>query len=466
MVRSDRGPSPGCGGVVAVIQQRGLLPTDRPLLEELLSSLPAFTPEERAVALELVDDRLSRPDSDDYRFILSLSSEPANGGGAPAERLAGYLCYGRTPMTRSTYDLYWLGTSPDFARSGVARDLVASMEGEIAREGGGIIRVETGSREGHGAAVHFYDAVGFSRTATIPDFYAPGDDLIIFTRRVNIVSAPSLPAFDEAALYDAAFGYRDYAAERDFLLACARRFGAREVRRVLAWACGPARHVSAFADVGVAAVGADASEAMIAYAQRLTRSSGPSPPGALGPAARRPEVRFVKAALDERPDVGAPVDLSFVPLSSIHQLSDEAALEAHLRLAATVLKPGGLHVIEATHPTDLTPSGVHHTEWTERRGDQVIDARFRMHIDKLAGQRVPVTLEVMCSPTRKGSASSRSAPRLRQEDRWYIPDIEGWRAAIARVPELTLVAELGDFNVDVRFEHAAAWRLILVLRRA
>jgi ribosomal protein S18 acetylase RimI-like enzyme len=254
-----------------MIRQRGLLPSDRPLLEDLLTELPAFTTEERAVALELVDDRLSHPNSDDYRFILSFSSEPGTGAGI--ERLAGYLCYGRTPMTRSTYDLYWLGTSPDFARSGVARGLVATMEGEIAREGGGIIRVETGSREGHGAAVHFYDAVGFSRTATIPDFYAPGDDLIIFTRSVSVAGAPSLPVFDKAALYDAAFGYRDYAAERDFLLACARRFGGREVRRVLAWACGPARHVWAFADVGVAGVGADASEVMIAYAQRLARAA-------------------------------------------------------------------------------------------------------------------------------------------------------------------------------------------------
>jgi hypothetical protein len=33
------------------------------------------------------------------------------------------------------------------------------------------------------------------------------------------------------------------------------------------------------------------------------------------------------------------------------------------------------------------------------------------------------------------------------------------------VPEFTLAATLGDFNVDVPFEHAAAWRLILALRR-
>jgi ribosomal protein S18 acetylase RimI-like enzyme len=452
-----------------VILQRGLLPSDRPLLEALLASLPAFTDDERAVALELVDASIARPEVDDYRFILSFWSSVAPPG---EERLAGYLCYGRTPMTRSTYDLYWIATSPDFARSGVARGLVNSLEAEIARDGGGIIRVETGSREGHGAAVHFYDAVGFTRTATIPDFYAPLDDLIIFTRRIGGAAVPSPLTLSDAALSDAAFGYRDYAAERDFLLACGRRFGALEVRRVLGWSSGSGRHLGAFADAGVAGVGVDASPTMIAYAEDLARALSRAPAGAssrvpAGPPARRPEVRFVRAALDERPEAVSPVDLSFVPISTIHQLGDPAAIEAHLRIAAELLRPGGLHVIEATHPGDLTPQGVHHTEWTEVRGDQTIEARFRMHVDRLEGRRVPVTLDVVCSSGRKGAGAAPAlpAPRLRQEDRWYIPDIEEWRALVARVPSFTLAAALGDFNVEVAFEHTASWRLLLVLRR-
>ena len=436
-----------------MIRQRGLEPADRGPIAALLESLEAFTDDERSVALELVDHRLAHPESDDYRFLLGVVA-PDDGG---PERLAGYLCYGRTPMTRSTYDLYWIGTSPDLARSGVARGLIARMEGEIAREGGGLLRVETGSREGQGAAVHFYDAVGFARTATIPDFYAPGDDLIIFTRRVRGVAEADAPALDEAALYDAAFGYRDYAAERDFLLACARRFGARDVRRVLACSSGPGRHLKAFADVGIGGVGTDASAAMIAYAARLS--------GARSGAAA--ELRFVRAALDELPDPAvAPVDLSFVPLSSIHLLITPDALTRHLRVAAALLRVGGVHVIEATHPADLTPSGVHHTEWTEVRGETTVDARFRMHIDRITADRlVPVTLEVVRTTGKKGGPSVVGAPRFRQEDRWFIPDLEGWRAIIARVPELELAAALGDFNVDVPFEHSAAWRLILVLKR-
>jgi ribosomal protein S18 acetylase RimI-like enzyme len=454
-----------------MIRQAHLEKEHRPLIAELLGSLSAFTDDERAVALELVDVQLNHPGADEYRFVLSFAAPPKGDGG---ERLAGYLCYGRTPMTQATYDLYWIATSPDFARSGVARGLISTMESEIAREGGGIVRVETGSREGHGAAVHFYDALGFSRAARIEDFYAPGDDLLIFTKRLRGAGVSSaLPVTDEAALYDAAFGYRDYVAEREFLIACARRFGEREVRRVIAWACGPARHIVAFADAGVSGIGVDASEAMIAYAQRV-----------LGLRSAPPEIRFVRAALNQRPDLppGALADLSFVPLSSVHLLSTPEALIEHLRIAASLLARGGVHVIEATHPADLTPSGVTRTEWTEVRGDQVIDARFRMYIDRMTPERVvPVTLEVVASTKRNGSAGSLARPGalpaadegggapklsvLRQEDLWYIPDLAGWRAAAAAVPELSLVATLGDFNVNVPFEHSAAWRLILVLKR-
>jgi hypothetical protein len=49
---------------------------------------------------------------------------------------------------------------------------------------GGTVRVETGSREGHGAALRFHDATGFARAGTIADFYAPGDDLVTLAKRV------------------------------------------------------------------------------------------------------------------------------------------------------------------------------------------------------------------------------------------------------------------------------------------
>lgn len=427
-----------------MIHSRILTREDRPRIAALLATLDAFTADEQAVALELVDARLARPELDDYRFILSTDESTG--------RLAGYLCYGKTPMTRSTYDLYWIATNAEFARSGIARGLLTSLEADLAMQGGGTVRVETGSREGHGAAVRFYDGTGFSRAGLIEDFYAPGDDLIIYSKRVSGELAPPVVDIGEAGLIDAAFGYRDYANERDFLLACARELGARVPRRVLAWACGTGRHLSAFADAGVAGVGVDASENLLAYARRL-----------LGARGSTPTVTFERAHLDERPSAEL-VDLSFVLHSAIHQLLTPAAIEAHLRQAARLLLPGGLHVIEATHPQDLTPHGSSGTEWSEACGNRVVDARFRMHLNRMLPSRVlPVTLEVVCSTKSRTRDAERQS--MVQESQWFIPDVEQWRTIAAAVPELSLRALLGDFRVDVPFHHAAAWRLILVFQK-
>jgi hypothetical protein len=196
---------------------------------------------------------------------------------------------------------------------------------------------------------------------------------------------------------------------------------------------------------------------MIAYARRV-----------VGGRAGGPEVRFLRAALDERPQADPPLpafDLSFVPLCSVHVLATPAAMAAHLEVAAGLLRPGGLHIVEALHPADLLPTGVHQTQWTELRGDATVDARFRMHTDRITeGRVVPVTLEVVRTAGKKGANGAQRA-RLDQEETWFIPDLEGWRAIVAGVPALELAAVLGDFNVDVPFQHTAAWRLILVLRK-
>ena len=98
--------------------------------------------------------------------------------------LAGYVCYGPTPMTEGTWDLYWIATHPDARGRGVARALVDRMEGELRAVGARLVRVETSQQEAYGAAHAFYAAIGYPITARIVDFYKPGDDLLILTKRL------------------------------------------------------------------------------------------------------------------------------------------------------------------------------------------------------------------------------------------------------------------------------------------
>ena len=147
-------------------------------LADLLRAVPEFTPEEVTVALELADQALEASgdgDSDGYRFLLALEDE----------RVTGYVCYGKTPMTAGTFDLYWLAVHPAHRRRGVAQRLVRAMEEELLREGALLVRVETSSAAAYDATRAFYDRVGFERAGLLRDFYKAGNDLVIFAHRLR-----------------------------------------------------------------------------------------------------------------------------------------------------------------------------------------------------------------------------------------------------------------------------------------
>ena len=121
-----------------------------------------------SVALELIDEALANPGGD-YRAVVLDSGE----------RIAGYVCYGPTPMTRTTWDLYWIATHPLERGRGIASQLVAAMESDIRAQGGKHIRVETSHQTDYSAAHRFYVRNNYPEVARFPDFYAPGDDLVV-----------------------------------------------------------------------------------------------------------------------------------------------------------------------------------------------------------------------------------------------------------------------------------------------
>jgi ribosomal protein S18 acetylase RimI-like enzyme len=151
---------------------------DRDALEAAIRSDATFRADEIDVALELVDAGLAG--SSDYAIrVAELAGE--GGGGA---RVVGYLCFGPTPMTRASYDLYWIVVHADARGRGVAGALLRAMEAELASRGGGNIRVETSETEGYGAARALYERHGYPEAARLADFYSPGDALIVYYKRV------------------------------------------------------------------------------------------------------------------------------------------------------------------------------------------------------------------------------------------------------------------------------------------
>jgi ribosomal protein S18 acetylase RimI-like enzyme len=157
---------------------RPVAAADRRGLEAVLRSDATFRADEIAVALELVDAAIGR--TDDYCVLVAtLPGQPGLSGD-----VAGYVCYGPTPMTASTYDLYWIVTHRTARGLGVAGALLAEMERALVRCGATAVRVETSQQESHGAARRLYARHGYPEVARLDDFYAPGDALVLYYKRL------------------------------------------------------------------------------------------------------------------------------------------------------------------------------------------------------------------------------------------------------------------------------------------
>lgn len=156
------------------IKLRALRATDRAPLEAVVRSDDTFREDEVKVALELIDEAIVKKNSD-YWFVVAAEEE---------ESVVGYICYGPTPMTESSFDLYWIVTHRDVRGKGVAGQLIGAMERDVAAKGATGIRIETSQLESYGSARRVYDRHEYEEVARIPDFYRKGDALVTFYKRL------------------------------------------------------------------------------------------------------------------------------------------------------------------------------------------------------------------------------------------------------------------------------------------
>lgn len=155
----------------SALRLRDLAPTDRSSIERILRASAAFTDAEVLVALELVDE----PRETGYRFVVC----EVDG------KVAGYACFGATPCTVGTWDLYWIAVDPARQNLGLGRALLDAVERAVRAEGGRLLVIETASKPEYAATRAFYERCGLELAARIRDFYARGDDKLVYCRRYD-----------------------------------------------------------------------------------------------------------------------------------------------------------------------------------------------------------------------------------------------------------------------------------------
>jgi len=150
---------------------------DMAAVHALVRDTGFFSEEEQQVAVELVEERLAKGAASGYEFVFADATDK------PGELLA-YACYGPVPATVSSYDLYWIAVAPSQQGKGLGGSLLRETE-RCAREAGASqMFLDTSGRAQYAPTRAFYLRMGYRVVATLEDFFAPGDDKVMFAKRL------------------------------------------------------------------------------------------------------------------------------------------------------------------------------------------------------------------------------------------------------------------------------------------
>ncbi|MBC8275044.1 MAG: GNAT family N-acetyltransferase [Chloroflexi bacterium] len=154
---------------------RPMTDEDKPAVIQMLRNIPEFEPTEIDVAEEVINSYLGDSIRSGYHiFVAEVGSS-----------IAGYICYGPTPLTEGTWDIYWLAVAPDKQSQGIGKALLNFADGNIKERKGRLALIETSSKPEYETTRLFYRAQGYEIACRIANFYAPGDDKLVFQKRLR-----------------------------------------------------------------------------------------------------------------------------------------------------------------------------------------------------------------------------------------------------------------------------------------
>lgn len=149
-------------------------PEDKNVVMAILKQTKFFRPEELKIAEEVFDDSISGGPEVSYQSFVAKE----------AQKTIGWVCFGPTPCTVGTFDIYWLAVAPDNQKQGVGTSLVQYATAIIKNLKGRMIAVETSGSQRYFSTRQFYEKLGYRNEACIKDFYSVGDDKVIYIGRI------------------------------------------------------------------------------------------------------------------------------------------------------------------------------------------------------------------------------------------------------------------------------------------
>ena len=154
---------------------RPIVPSDTIPLIDLTAGTDFFKPAELVALREVFDDYYKENRELGHRaYVL-----------AEGERPLGYVYFAEIPLTEGTWSLYWIAVAKDQQGRGIGRQLMDFVEREVREDDGRLLLIETSSMDRYEPTREFYKRRGYAIASHIPDYYADGDGLVVFSKRLG-----------------------------------------------------------------------------------------------------------------------------------------------------------------------------------------------------------------------------------------------------------------------------------------
>ncbi len=149
---------------------RNLNIDDRNKIEKILFDTNNFNDDEIKIAMELIDIYLDNDDQKDYEIFVDADNDVVNG----------YICIGPRPLTKGTYDLYWIAVNPNVQARGIGSGLIKYIEDYLKQKSARLILIETSGKPTYEKERKFYLKNKYDLIVEIKDFYDVKDSLVIY----------------------------------------------------------------------------------------------------------------------------------------------------------------------------------------------------------------------------------------------------------------------------------------------
>ena len=259
--------------------------------------------------------------------------------------------------------------------------------------------------------------------------------------------AEHLNLYQRARYYDIIFD-RDVSREVDFIQRVYQRFAGRPgPASVLDLACGPGYHALEFARRGAKATGLDLRAEMLALGEEKAAAHG---------------LRLNWLEADMRTfKLAEPVDAAFTVFDGLDALLTNEDLAKHFDAVAENLTPGGIYLIDLTHPRDCSLAQYGDFEYGGSRNGVQVEIHWATNSPKydLVTEVAEVELEMVI----RENGSSKTVVDRAFERLLYPQELQLLCLLSGR---LSPVGWYGDYDLAQPLDYSAASRRMLaVLQR-